>query len=170
MSKIYFVMNDRADSSKGYKQVSEDYIKGYIDGFTDGRPYFINLGYAVMETDEENYRSFHKERARERYLAKLDNDNQLLSYNALDNEEFQGSDIVLDSSEPLDEQVIRKDLISKLLDIIDSLQDRDKVLIKNIFLAGLSERELSRITGVPLMTINNRKKRILKKIFLLLEK
>ena len=67
MSKTYFIMNDRADSSKGYTQVSEDYIKGYVDGFTDGRPYFINLGYAIMETTKENYRSYYKDYRRRRY-------------------------------------------------------------------------------------------------------
>ena len=108
MSKIYFVMNDRADSSKGYKQVSEDYIKGYIDGFTDGRPYFINLGYAVMETDEENYRSFYKEYERNKYLEKLDKANALVSYNALDSEDYDGAALISDISQQPEEKYIRK--------------------------------------------------------------
>jgi len=48
MSKIFFVMNDRNDTSKGYTQVSQEYVKKYIDSFTEGRAYFINTGYAIM--------------------------------------------------------------------------------------------------------------------------
>ena len=164
MSKIYFVMNDRADSSKGYKQVSEDYIKGYIDGFTDGRPYFINLGYAVMETDEENYRLFHKERARERYLEKLDNDNQLLSYNALDNEEFQGADVAIDCSEPFEDKVEKKLLLIKIPMILSMLTDSEKLLITQLYLKNMTEKMLATIYGVHQTTISRRKENILKKL------
>ena len=108
MPKTYFIMNDRADSSKGYTQVSEDYFKGYIDGFTDGKPYCINLGYAVMETTEEHYRSYYKDWSRRRYLDRLDKENQLLSYDALDSDEFSGSDIVIDTAEPFEDMVDRK--------------------------------------------------------------
>lgn len=69
MSKIYFVMNNREDSSKGYTEVSEEFVKNYIASFPEGeRAYFINLGYAIMETDEENYRSFYKEARRNKYV------------------------------------------------------------------------------------------------------
>ena len=47
MSKLYYVLNDRNDISKGYKEVSEEFIKDYISSFPEeDRAYFINLGYA----------------------------------------------------------------------------------------------------------------------------
>ena len=88
MSKIFFVMNDRNDTSKGYTQVSQEYVKKYIDSFTEGRAYFINLGHSVMETDEENYRAFYKERRREKYIIEEAIKNGVVSFDALDNTNF----------------------------------------------------------------------------------
>ena len=170
MPKIFFVMNDRADSSKGYKQVSEDYIKGYIDGFTDGRPYFINLGYAVMETDEENYRSFYKEYERNKYLEKLDKANELLSYNALDNKEFQGADIVADISEPFEEVIVRKAQMECLYKACELLTHTEKKILQCCLLGNKTERELSLLIGVPRTTIEYQKNRLLKKLKKILEK
>ena len=107
MPKTFFIMNDRADSSKGYTQVSEDYIKGYIDGFTDGRPYFINLGYAIMETTRENYCSFYKDYRRHRYLAEEAAKFGVLSYDTLDNEDLSGLDIEVAPSDRLADENYR---------------------------------------------------------------
>ena len=60
--KKYFLLNDRNDVSKGYSEVSEAEIRKHITNFSEGRPYFINLGYAVMETNRENYYAFYKEK------------------------------------------------------------------------------------------------------------
>ena len=68
MSKIYFVMKNRENTGEGYREVSEEELRNYIASFPEGeRAYFINLGYALMETDEAGYRSFYKEYRRERY-------------------------------------------------------------------------------------------------------
>ena len=171
MSKIFFVMNDRNDTSKGYIQVSQEYVKKYIDSFTEGRAYFINLGHSVMETDEATYRDFYKERRREKYIRE---ETQLaggvISLNAIDNDELDGVGVVLDTSEPLDEKIMRKIMIEKLPEAISILNDEEKELIQQIYFNHISERELSRRTETPLMTINNRKKRALKKLFDFFEK
>jgi len=164
MSKTFFIMNDRADSSKGYTQVSEDYIKGYIDGFKDGRPYFINLGYAVMETDKEYYNLFYKDWSRRKYLEKLDTRNKLLSYDALNNDEFSGSDIVIDTAEPFEDVIDRKLMAQQLHELISKLTDDEQLLIRQLFLLNLSERELSVYYHVSNIAIHKRKMQILKKL------
>ena len=164
MPKTFFIMNDRADSSKGYTEVSEDYFKGYIDGFTDGRPYCINLGYAVMETTKENYRSFYKDFRRHRYLAEEAIKFDELSYNALDSDEFSGSDIVVDTSEPFEDVVDRKLLAQRLPELISKLSTDEQKLIRQIYLLNLSERELAVHYDISNIAIHKRKLQILKKL------
>ena len=165
MSKIFFVMNDRNDTSKGYTQVSQEYVKKYIDSFTDGRAYFINLGHSVMETDEETYRDFYKERRREKYLRE---EAQLaggvISLNAIDSDELDGVGVVLDTSEPLDEKIMRKIMIEKLPEAISVLNDEEKELIQQIYFNHISERELAKLWNVPRKTLSYRKEKVLLKL------
>lgn len=164
MSKTYFIMNDRADSSKGYTQVSEDYIKGYIDGFTDGKPYFVNLGYAVMETTKENYLSYYKDYRRRRYLAEEAAKFGELSYDVLDSNEFNGSDIVIDLSEHFEDVIERKLMAQRLPEIISKLTADEQLLIRQIYFLNLSERELSVYYNLSNIAIHKRKMKILKKL------
>ena len=164
MSKTYFIMNDRADSSKGYTQVSEDYIKGYIDGFTNGRPYFINLGYAVMETDEKNYRSFYKEYERNKYLEKLDKVNALVSYNALDSEDYDGAALISDISQQPEEKYIRKIETQQLINAISQLSAIERKIVMLLYYHNLPERDVASIIGLPKSTLHDKRYQIMKKI------
>ena len=164
MSKTYFIMNDRADSSKGYTQVSEDYIKGYVDGFTDGRPYFINLGYAIMETDKEHYQTFYKDWSRRRYLERLDTQNQLLSYDALDNNEFSGSDVIIDTAEPFEDVIDRKLLAQRLPEMLSKLSKTEREFILDIYYHNISERALAKKFLVSHTAIQKRHRTIIEKL------
>ncbi len=167
MSKIFFVMNDRNDTSKGYTQVSQEYVKKYIDSFTEGRAYFINLGHSVMETDEENYRAFYKERRREKYIIEEAIKNGEVSLDALDSTNFDENAedaFAIDDSEPLDEIIMRKIMIEKLPEAISILNDEEKEIIRQLYFNHISERDLGKILGVPRTTISYRKDRTLKKL------
>lgn len=165
MSKIYFVMNNRENTSEGYKEVSEEEFRNYIENFPEGeRAYFINLGYAVMETSEENYRDYYKDVDRNNYLKKLDVKNGLMSYTALDTEEFNGADIVEDTSEPFEDKVLRRLMIEKMPDAFEFLTAEEQELICQIYFEGISENVLSGIYGVNQSTITRRKQKILLKL------
>ena len=55
-------------------------------------------------------------------------------------------------------------LISQVLDEIKSLNHDEQMLIKTLYINGKTLREMSEETGIPVMTLQNRKKRILKKL------
>ena len=172
MSKIFFVMNDRNDTSKGYTQVSQEYVKKYIDSFTEGRAYFINLGHSVMETDEENYRAFYKERRREKYIIEEAIKNGEVSFDALDNTNFDENAedaFAIDDSEPLDEKIMRKIMIEKLPEAISILNDEEKELIQQIYFNHISERELAGVYGVSRTAIQKRRNKILLKLKIFFE-
>ena len=165
MSKIYFVMNNRENTSEGYKEVSEEEFRKYIESFPEGeRAYFINLGYALMETDEDGYRSFYKEYRRERYIEEEAHRAGQVSLNALDSDELDGTSIVEDTSEPFEEKILRKLMIEKLPEAIEVLSEEEKELIEMLYFEGMTERQITTVTGVPQTTINYRRKRILKKL------
>lgn len=169
MSKIYFVMNNREDSSKGYTEVSEEFVKNYIASFPEGeRAYFINLGYAIMETDEENYRSFYKEARRKKYVTEEAIRNGELSYDALIDSNFDEAArdelVAIDDSEPFEDKVLRNLMIEKLPEAFAVLNENEKELIEQIYFEHISERELSAIYGVSNIAIHKRKIRILQKL------
>ena len=158
-------MNNRENTHDGYTEVSEEFFKKYINSFPEGeRAYFINLGYAVMETTKDSYCEYYRDAARNKYLEKLDSQNGLMSYTALDTDEFNGADIVEDSSEPFEDKVLCELMIEKLPEVISKLNEEEKNLIREIYFNEMSERELEQIYGISNVAIHKRKKRILKKL------
>ena len=165
-----FILKDKNNTSAGYIQVTEEELQTYKKN-SEEKVYLINLGHSIMETDEVNFRAFYKERRREKYLRE---EAQLaggvISLNAIDSDELDGVGVVVDTSEPLDEKIMRKIMIEKLPEAIATLNDEEKELIKQVYFNHISEREISRRTGTPLTTVNNRKKKALKKLFAFFEK
>ncbi len=75
------------------------------------------------------------------------------------------------SSAPPPEEVILKQIeILELHQCLDSLDAEERVLIDALFFERLTEREYSQRSGIPQKTINDRKNRILKKLYQLLKK
>lgn len=164
MAKKYFVMNDRNDTSKGYTEVTKEFVEGYIKGCGEDKPFFINLGHSIMETTEEHYRSFYAEYERQKYLDKLNAKNNLMSYDALDTDEFQGADVAVDTSEPFEEVIQRKMMIAKIPEALSTLTPKERRLIEQIYFEHRSERDLSLEYGVSHTAIQKRRKRILLKL------
>ena len=165
MSKLYFVMNNRENMSEGYHEVPEEAFRNYINSFPEGeRAYFINLGYAIMETDEAGYRNFYKEYRRERYLAEEAERAGQVSLNAIDSIALDGTDLVTDTSEPFEERIQRQLMIEKLPEALSILSEDEKEFIEKIYFIGVSVRQISRETGILRTTLDYRRDRILKKL------
>lgn len=71
---------------------------------------------------------------------------------------------------PIDEAIVQKMMLESLRRNLTQLSQDEFELINALFYKGFSEREWSEISGIPQKTINDRKKRILKKLKKLLEK
>lgn len=75
------------------------------------------------------------------------------------------------SSAPPPEEVVLKQIeIMELHQCLDLLDAEERMLIDALFFEGLTEREYSQRSGIPQKTINDRKNRILKKLYQLLKK
>lgn len=86
------------------------------------------------------------------------------SYDMLTTDDFNGEDILIDTSQEIDEAVIHKIMLDKLHDSLVLLSDDEQKLINALFFRKLSEREWADETGIPQKTINDRKRRILIKL------
>ena len=169
MSRDIFIFNNKNNPAEGYYQITEAELQLYKKSY-DGKPFIINLGYALMEVTEADYKDFYRVRRREKYIQEEAIRVGEFSYNAFDTEDYDGASAIADDSEALEDSVIRKMMIEKLPEAIATLSDNEKELIQQIYFNHISERELAGIYGVNQSTITRRKTRILKKLKIFFEK
>ena len=117
-----------------------------------------------MEVDEIAYHDFYKEENREDYRKKLAIKNNVVSMESLISGEFNECNLVVDTSEPLDEKVMREMMIEKLPEAISTLTDEENELIQQIYFNHISERELAGVYGVSRTAIQKRRNKILLKM------
>lgn len=156
-----FIIQDY--TSAGYVQITEDELQAYKKN-SEGKVFLINLGHSIMEVDEIAYHDFYKEENREDYRKKLAIKNNVVSMESLISGEFNECNLVVDTSEPLDEKVMREMMIEKLPEAISTLTDEENELIQQIYFNHISERELAGVYGVSRTAIQKRRNKILLKM------
>lgn len=72
--------------------------------------------------------------------------------------------------ESVEDAAVKAVLIEKMLSSLMLLKQEEQELIKELFFKGKSEYQLAAETGIPRMTIHNRKRRILSHLKKLIEK
>lgn len=70
----------------------------------------------------------------------------------------------------MEDAAVKAVLIEKMLSSLMLLKQEEQELIKELFFKGKSEHQLAAETGIPRMTIHNRKRRILSHLKKLIEK
>ena len=125
---------------------------------------FVPLQGCLLEVDEQFYIEYYKEYERNRYLAALDRKNRILSIEAFDTEDENGVDFIVDEDEDVEKQVTDKLMAEHIRYIVSLLPSDERELIEALFFKGYSERQWSKISGVPQRTICYRKNVILQKL------
>ena len=127
------------------------------------KTYYIRAMGEAVEVPKDLYLAYFKMRRQERGLVEKDEYNGTLHYNDLDTDEILGVEsFSSNEDETVEDVAIRHILTQELHKAINSLSDADRELIYALYFEGLSQRELSRRTGIPQKTIDNRKARILR--------
>lgn len=163
--KKVFILDNGSYTELSYEEFCslQENDASYADKF------FIPLHGMLMEVTEETYRDFYKAGRRQKYIDERSVENGDFSYDMLTTDDFNGEDILIDTSQKIDEAVIHKIMLDKLRDSLVLLSDDEQKLINALFFRNFSEREWSAETGIPQKTINDRKRRILIKLKKLLE-
>jgi|SRR5665647_911971 RNA polymerase sigma factor (sigma-70 family) len=131
------------------------------------KKFYIRIGNQVEQVTEEVYREYFKMDRRERYLEERDLVHGRFLYSQFDNvyEDVLGEEMIADSlAEDLCDAIVSKIMIEKLKECLSLLSDEDLNLIIQLFYEEKSQRQLSEESGVPVMTISDRKNRVLKKL------
>ena len=122
-----------------------------------------------MEVTLEQYADFYRTNNRQRYLDRRSAENGDISIDMLTTDDFNGADILSDTAEPVDEQVIRKVMEDKLACCLSLLSEDEQELIRKLFYEGLTEREYAAEKGIYHNAVHKKKLRILEKLKKLLE-
>ena len=144
--------------------------------------YFIKLnstdadgadGRIVIEATEEQYKEYEKERQHASYLKKINPGYIVTSYHAFeaDNEDLYGEDLLCDvdnKSETEYQRIMERFAIDKAIEQLSS-DERDMITFLYLSITKGTEAGYSALTGIPQKTINNHKKRILRKLQIILE-
>lgn len=127
--------------------------------------YTIWIDNKPIPVSEEIYHTYWKGIRKERYFAESDIHNKVFSYNALDTEEMNGSDIFSDyTSLPLEEQVIQHLENQTLQRALQHLEKHERELITKIYVYNHSLRMIARSENIPVTTLQYRHKKILLKL------
>lgn len=107
--------------------------------------------------------------SRNRALRRKDRRYGLVSYDSFDSEGLLGEEMIPDKdSAPVEDSIEQKEekaaMILALRTALALLPDQEYLLVKKIFLDGMSQREFSRKSGIPQKTLQNRLQRILLKL------
>ena len=124
---------------------------------------FLPLHGMLMEVDEEFYEDFYRQKNRDEYLT-WRTKNKDVSYQDYDTEDCSGEDMLVDPDEDIVTQVTDKLMAEHVRYVVSLLPSDERELIEALFFKGYSERQWSKISGVPQRTICYRKNVILQKL------
>jgi RNA polymerase sigma factor (sigma-70 family) len=130
---------------------------------SENRKYTIVVKSSRLEVSEAVYHAYHKAREAERYQKKLIHQFE----RSLDQFQYDGVNLefLITRFQPSKEdKLIEQEQFHKLWLALKSLTEEERLLIQELFFNEKSERKLAIELGVPRMTLNDRKHRILKKM------
>lgn len=129
------------------------------------RKYYIRIKKTLVEVTEEVYRVYHQMERHERYLSEKDMAHKVWQYSNLDTEDILGEELIPDlQSRNVEDLAMARLLAEKLRRCVKTLPDADRRLIHAIFYEGISERQFAKKMEIPLMTVHDKKRKILAKL------
>ena len=132
--------------------------------------YYIVIDREKVFVTEEIYKTYRQMKRQERTQAEKDTRNGLISYEMFTTETIPGEELLCDPLQTsVEETALSSVMCYKLNMSLDKLPPEERELVNSIYFLGYSLRQLSAETGVPYMTIQHRKVKILAKLKKLME-
>ena len=143
-----------------YKELKEKRNK-YI---TYKKKKFIQLDDILLEVSKRECETIDPEEQRLKYINRTERNIKIISYDKEDDNGTVLKDVIPDSNYNLEFEIERKMEIEKLEEALFQLNDEEYNLIKALFFEQKTLREYAKMLGIPFMTIQNRKNKILEKL------
>lgn len=127
--------------------------------------YIIKVEGTLVEVTPEVYYSYFRMERQERWQEEKLQGHDVVSYDALDNTETVGVEVLPDLKLPsMEEVIMTREIYEKLHRAVDALPKEERDLIHAIYFEGKSEREYARILGISQNSTLKRRRKILAKL------
>lgn len=131
----------------------------------EGKEYFIRVRGVLVAVAPDIYHICHKTKRQAKTLYEKDSRHDLVSYDSLDTTETLGVETIADSEAvSVEDAAIHNVLLERLSTCLAKLPGAEQELLHALYFEELSEREVSKRTGIPQRTIHDRKCRALAKL------
>lgn len=141
----------------------EEYYHFITDPKNKNR-YFVDMGDVVLEATVENARSYKAEQNHHYYIQSQEEGWCTLSIYAVEDENgCSGEEVVRDESQDVETEVILRIEKAVLQNALNHLDSESYQLIHALYLADTRKtlRQLSLESNIPVMTLQDRKKKVL---------
>lgn len=136
----------------------------------DKEKYMIKIQGNLIEVSEDVYYAYFRMERQERWQEEKKQVHDVLSYDALDNEEIVGAEMIPDLTSPsLEENMISREMKDRLHHAVAALPRVERELIHAIYFEGKSEREYAKQQGCSQNKIYKRRIKILSKLKMFLD-
>lgn len=136
----------------------------------DKEKYLIKIQGKLIEVSEDVYYAYFRMERQERWQEEKKQEHEVVSYDALDNGETVGAEVVPDLTGPsMEDMAIAKDLNDRLHHAVAALPKAERDLIRAIYFEGLTEKDYAETTGMSQTGVSYRRRKILSKLKLFLD-
>lgn len=123
------------------------------------KQYFVQVGNRQVEVNQEVYLEIYKDYLYEKNQERKRRRYNVLSLDAMNEENNNVYDFVPDPQSNTEEEAIHKATLHRIKEVLKEI-DKDNIIMLHYFL-DCSEQEIAVILGVPQYTVNRRKRKIL---------
>lgn len=125
---------------------------------------FLPVQGCLLETDRTHYADFYRDKERQRYLKKLDEQNGLLSIDAFDNEDDNGTDYIQIETDDVADTVAHAMMLEKLRAVIYMLTEEEIELLNLHFYLSIPQTEIAKHMGISQQAVSKRIRKICAKL------
>ncbi len=131
----------------------------------DREQHYIPVEGKLIEVEKAVYDAYYQMDRRERYIEERDEENGVVSYQTIEEENIDGESGLLDpNAVTIEEQLIAKEIMNRLYRCIALLPRAERELIIAVYFEGLSTKDYAMKEGLSKRTVDERRSRILRKM------
>ena len=131
----------------------------------DKDKYMIKVEDKLVEVTPDVYYAYFRMEQQERWQEEKQHGHAVVSYDALDDSETVGVEVVPDLTTPsMEEAVMTREIHEKLHRAVDALPKAERELIQAIYFDGFTEKEYAVSSGLSQQGVSYRLRKILSKL------
>lgn len=142
---------------------NKDYFWTSVDSNTGMKRYYFRINGMMVEVPKDVYNVCFNSYVKILRDNRRNKKNGLVSLNEVNSEEHEYIDLIADPCE-LEKEVYNKLSLQRLLLELSFLDDEEKQIVYGLLVEEKSIRTLAKEMNIPVMTLQDRKKRILQKL------